>query len=43
MTKRVTELSTTQKTELSEIFGEYVNLDKRELHYYSGSVAKNIC
>jgi len=33
--KRVPELSTIQKTELSELFWEYVNLDKRERHYYN--------
>jgi Fe-S oxidoreductase/FAD/FMN-containing dehydrogenase len=33
--KSVPELSTIQKTELSELFGEYVNLDKRERHYYN--------
>ena len=38
MTKRVSELSATQKTELSEIFGEYIKLDKRELHYYNHDI-----
>ena len=38
MTDRVPELSATQKTELSEIFGEYVNLDKRERHYYNHDI-----
>jgi len=38
MTKRVPELSAAQKTELSEIFGEYINLDKRELHYYNHDI-----
>ena len=33
--KSVPELSEVQKTELSELFGEYVNLDKRERHYYN--------
>jgi FAD/FMN-containing dehydrogenase len=35
MTKRVVELSEIQKKEISELFGEYVNLDKRERHYYN--------
>ncbi len=34
MTSRIPELSETQKKEISELFGEYVNLDKRERHYY---------
>lgn len=38
MTKRVPELSTMQKTELSEIFGEYINLDRRERHYYNHDI-----
>jgi FAD/FMN-containing dehydrogenase len=36
--KRVPELSTMQKTELSTIFGEYINLDKRDLHYYNHDI-----
>jgi FAD/FMN-containing dehydrogenase len=38
MTKRVPELSATQKKELSEVFGEYINVDKRELHYYNHDI-----
>ena len=38
MAKRVPELSTMQKTELSTIFGEYINLDKRDLHYYNHDI-----
>jgi FAD/FMN-containing dehydrogenase len=36
--KSVPELSTIQKTELTELFGEYVNLDKRERHYYNHDI-----
>jgi Fe-S oxidoreductase/FAD/FMN-containing dehydrogenase len=35
MTSRVPELSEIQKKEISELFGEYINLDKRERHYYN--------
>ncbi|MDY0129677.1 MAG: FAD-binding and (Fe-S)-binding domain-containing protein [Methanosarcina vacuolata] len=35
MTSRVAELSEAQKKEISDLFGEYVNLDKRERHYYN--------
>ncbi|HEY3362136.1 MAG TPA: FAD-binding oxidoreductase, partial [Methanosarcina sp.] len=35
MISRVSELSEVQKKEISELFGEYVNLDKRERHYYN--------
>jgi FAD/FMN-containing dehydrogenase len=38
MTKRVPELSPKLKIELSTIFGEYINLDKRELHYYNHDI-----
>ena len=38
MTTRVPELSIMQKKELSEIFGDYVNLDKRERHYYNHDI-----
>ena len=38
MAKSVPELSITQKTELTEIFGEYINVDKRELHYYNHDI-----
>ena len=38
MTSRVPELSEVQKKELSELFGEYVNLDKRERHYYNHDI-----
>jgi FAD/FMN-containing dehydrogenase len=38
MTSRVPELSDVQKRELSELFGEYVNLDKRERHYYNHDI-----
>jgi FAD/FMN-containing dehydrogenase len=38
MTSRVTELSEVQKKEISELFGEYVNLDKRERHYYNHDI-----
>ena len=39
MTARsVPELSAAQKTELSELFGEYVNLDKRDRHYYNHDI-----
>ena len=34
-TRNVPELSKVQKKELTELFGEYVNLDKRECHYYN--------
>ena len=37
-TKNVPELSEIQKTELSELFGECVNLDKRERHYYNHDI-----
>lgn len=35
MISRVPELSEIQKKEISELFGEYINLDKRERHYYN--------
>jgi Fe-S oxidoreductase/FAD/FMN-containing dehydrogenase len=35
MTSRVPELSEIQKKEISELFGESINLDKRERHYYN--------
>ena len=38
MTKRVSELSTNQKTELSKIFNECLTFDRRELHYYNHDI-----
>lgn len=38
MTRSVPELSAPEKTELSELFGECVNLDKRERHYYNHDI-----
>lgn len=38
MKGRVTELSEVQKTELSELFGECANFDKRECHYYNHDI-----
>lgn len=35
MISRVPELSEIQKKEISELFREYINLDKRERHYYN--------
>ncbi len=37
-TKNVPELSKVQKKELTELFGECVNLDKRECHYYNHDI-----
>ncbi|MDD4498178.1 MAG: FAD-binding and (Fe-S)-binding domain-containing protein, partial [Methanosarcinaceae archaeon] len=38
MISRVSELSETQKEELTGLFGEFVNLDKRERHYYNHDI-----
>lgn len=38
MANRVTELSSVQKKELFGLFGEWVNLDKRERHYYNHDI-----
>lgn len=36
--KNIPELSEVQKTELSKLFGDYVNLDRRERHYYNHDI-----
>lgn len=38
MISRVSELSETNKKELTGLFGEFVNLDKRERHYYNHDI-----